>query len=230
MPQYCFRCASKRHPEGKERSFSAFVYIEPGDLKKGLVPDHHPCPVCGMMAPRAMEDEIPTQSLVGLKPLSESTTGKGSLYHAAKFAFGGGHVIGRDGKPVLKTSGEFQKFLDGANELGPPKVDDEGRPLRRPDGSVIREGEKFVKIDRQATPPSSPSRPSRAVVTGFPGMSHSTVPDAFIGANDLPIRIEGRQSRRHRAAPEVVSILGKTQRGQFPVPVHISPKRLPRKG
>lgn len=156
MPQYMFRCPTCKE-DGKPLEFALFVSTVPAKVKKDAE-----CANCGGRAPRAFDLEIPTQAVVGLTPISKSTTTPGSLYNTVKFAFGANDKQDPNQAP-FRDSGELQQYLDGANDLGKPKIDQRtGKPLRRPDGSVVREGLKLVKYDRNATPSRDDVRKKRA--------------------------------------------------------------------
>lgn len=146
MPQYMFRCPTCK--EGDEPlTFAVFLSSVPAKVKKDAE-----CANCGGRAPRAFDLEIPTQAVVGLTPISKSTTVPGSIYNTVKYAFGEGSAKDPNQAPFRDT-GELNAFLNGANDLGKPKIDQRtGKPLRRPDGSVVREGVKLVQYDRNATP------------------------------------------------------------------------------
>lgn len=145
--QYCFRCPVCKE-EDKPLEFSIFLSTMP----KNVIQERKCSGGCGGMAKRAFDLEIPTQSVVGLTPISKSTTVNGSLYNAVKFAFGE-HDEKDQSQVPFRDSGELQKFMDGHNDLGKPSIDQRtGEVRRRPDGSVIREGAKLIKYDRAATP------------------------------------------------------------------------------
>src|SRR3990167_9351708 len=146
MPQYCFRCPTCKE-EGEPLTFSIFVTSVPKAVKKDAE-----CSSCGGRAARAFDLEIPTQAVVGLTPISKSTTVSGSMYNTVQYAFGKG-ADGNPSEAPFRDSGELAAFLNGKNDLGAPKIDQRtGKPLRRPDGSVIRNGAKIIKYDRNATP------------------------------------------------------------------------------
>ncbi len=146
MPTYCFRCP-KCKENGKPLEFTVYLSSVPKKVKKDSE-----CAECGGRAPRAMDLEIPTQAVVGLTPISKSTTTPGSLYNDVKFAFGA-HSKDDPNQAPFRDSGELNSFLNGNNDLGAPKIDQRtGKPLKRPDGSVIRNGAKVIKYDKNATP------------------------------------------------------------------------------
>lgn len=146
MPAYCFRCPNCKE-DGKPMTFTLFLSTVPKKVKQDAE-----CTGCGGRAARAFDLEIPTQAVTGLTPISKSTTVPGSMYNDVKFAFGEHHKEDPNQAP-FRDSGELKAFLNGKNEFGKPKIDQRtGQPLRRPDGSVIREGAKLIKYDRNATP------------------------------------------------------------------------------
>jgi len=148
MPQYMFRCPTCHDAEtGKPLEFAVFRSTVP----KKVVKDTE-CNECGGRAARALDLEIPSQAVVGMTPISKSTTVPGSMYNTVKFAFGE-HDQRDPNQAPFRDSGELQKFLDGNNDLGKPSIDQRtGLPRRRPDGSIIRQGAKLFKYDRNATP------------------------------------------------------------------------------
>lgn len=146
MPAYVFRCPTCKE-DGNPLTFTVFRSSVPVKVVKDAE-----CSQCGGRAARAFDLEIPTQSVVGLTPISKSTTVPGSLYNDVKFAFGANHKDDPNQAP-FRDSGELNAFLNGNNDFGRPKIDQRtGKPLKRPDGSTIREGAKLIKYDRNATP------------------------------------------------------------------------------
>jgi len=162
MPQYSFRCPTCKDPEtGKALEFSIFLSTVPKKVKKDAE-----CDGCGGRAARAFDLEIPSQSVVGLTPISKSTTVPGSMYHTVKYAFGA-HDSKDPNQAPFRDSGELNAFLNGANDLGKPKIDQRtGKPLRRADGSIVREGAKLIKYDRNATPSRDDVRKRPAAKVG----------------------------------------------------------------
>ncbi len=147
MAQYMFRCGSCKDEAGKALEFSIFLSSIPKKVKKDAE-----CSECGGRAARAFDLEIPTQAVVGVTPISLSTTTPGSVYNTVKHAFGSRSEADPSKAPFQDT-GELKKFLDGANDFGPPCIDQRtGKPRKRPDGSVIRQGAKIIQHDRNATP------------------------------------------------------------------------------
>lgn len=148
MPQYMFRCGNCKDPEtGKNLEITVFLSTVPKKVKQDTE-----CSECGGRAARAFDLEIPTQSVVGVTPISLSTTTPGSVYHTVKHAFGE-RSEADPSKAPFRDTGELGKFLGGANDFGPPSIDQRtGKPRRRPDGSVIRTGAKIIQYDRNATP------------------------------------------------------------------------------
>ena len=157
MPQYVFRCPTCKE-DGNPLTFSVFMSSVPVKIKKDTE-----CSQCGGRAVRAFDMEIPTQAVVGLTPISKSTTVPGSMYHDVKFAFGEHHKEDPNQAP-FRDSGELNAFMNGNNDFGKPKIDQRtGKPLKRADGSTIREGAKLIKYDRNATPSRDDVRRKKAV-------------------------------------------------------------------
>ena len=145
--QYCFRCPTCKGEDGKNLTFTVFLSSMPKTVKKDSE-----CSECGGRAARAFDLEIPTQAVVGITPISKSTTVSGSMYDTVKYAFGK-HDESDPNQAPFRDSGELNAFLNGKNDLGAPKIDQRtGKPLRRPDGSVVRNGAKIIQYDRGATP------------------------------------------------------------------------------
>ena len=149
---YSFNCVSRDHKNPKTKSFDTVVHGIPSEK----VITQYPCPECGGIAKRAFDREIPTQSVVGITPVSHATTGKGSLFKETSMAFGR-FEKNPDGsedknKPRFRDSGEVNKYLNGQNELGDPVTDDKGEPVKRPDGTIIRRGAKLFKYSAGAAP------------------------------------------------------------------------------
>lgn len=147
MPAYVFRCEKCKGEDGGPLVFTLFLSTVPKKVKQDAE-----CSECGERAARAFDLEIPTQAVVGLTPISKSTTISGSMYNTVKYAFGE-HDSEDPSKAPFRDSGELQRFLDGNNELGKPCIDQRtGQVRRRPDGSIIRQGAKLIQYDKNATP------------------------------------------------------------------------------
>lgn len=147
MPQYMFRCPTCKEADGSDLTFALFLSTVPKKVKQDAE-----CSECGGRAARAFDLEIPTQAVVGMTPISKSTTVPGSMYNTVKYAFGE-HDPKDPNQAPFRDSGELQKFLDGNNDLGKPSIDQRtGQVRRRPDGSIIRQGAKLIQYDRNATP------------------------------------------------------------------------------
>ena len=112
---------------------------------------------CGAVARRRFDKEIPTQSVVGITAISHASTIPGSVAHTTEVAFGKFRknpdgTVDRNHRPFDNT-GELDRFLNGANDLGKPKLNQKtGEPLRKADGSIVREGAKLIKYGAGATP------------------------------------------------------------------------------
>jgi len=152
MPMYVFSCPGREH-QG-DREFTQIFHTVPA-----AVINQYQCPQpqCQAVAKRRFDKEIPSQSVIGLTPISHSTTGKGSFQKTVEKAFGG-FKKNPDGSidpnhAAFRDSGEFQKFMNGANDLGKPKINQRtGEVLRRRDGSVIREGAKIFQYGKNDAP------------------------------------------------------------------------------
>lgn len=191
MPSFTFNCVSKRHEDEETRQFVQVIHL----VKEKRV-DQIQCPECGGLAKRDLVADLKTINTVGSTPISHASSVPGTLSHAAKFAFGqfkqnpDGSVDRNHTR--FSTSGELERYVNGANDLGPPKIGPNGQPMRRPDGSMIRTGAKLVKYDRHRRPPTN-KKP------------RVNVPPAWVGGNDVdeagsmrPIRI----SAPHYTSPE----------------------------
>lgn len=151
-PTYEFSCPGREHTG--ERDFQKTF----SSLPKNVI-DKTECkqPGCGAVARRRFDKEIPTQSVIGIRPLSHASTTPGNVAHTAEMAFGKfkqnpDGTVDKNHRPFENT-GEMDRFLNGANDLGKPKINQRtGEPLRRQDGSIIREGAKIVKLGNGATP------------------------------------------------------------------------------
>lgn len=149
---YVFKCVSKDHQDESTRRFEEFVHGIPKDKVVNTIP----CKECGGLAKRDFADEIKTQAVVGLTPISHATTVKGSLFHDTKFAFGEvqKNPDGTEDKnhPRFRDSGELQRYMDGANTLGDPVLNDRGEPVKNKEGVMLRRGAKLFKYAKGATP------------------------------------------------------------------------------
>lgn len=153
---YVFDCPGREH-EGP-RQFERFFH----GIPNGPVIDKTECK-CGAVAKRRFDVEMKTQAIVGLTPISHSTSTKGSVSKELEFAFGE-HKKNPDGtvdtnhRPFRDT-GELDRFMNGANDLGKPKISQTtGKPLMRADGSYVREGAKLIKYDKGAAPSRTDAR------------------------------------------------------------------------
>ena len=152
MPTYEFSCPGREHKG--ERDFTRTFHQMPE-----RVIDKIECTQdgCGAVARRRFDKEIPTQAVIGMTPISHATTLKGSPAHEAEIAFGKFRKnpdgsVDKNHRP-FDTTGDLNRFMNGANDLGKPKIDQRtGDVLRRSDGSVVRNGAKLVKYDSQQAP------------------------------------------------------------------------------
>jgi len=193
---YCFKCVTPEHPADKPREFEAIVHHVP---KKVI--NQYPCPECGGVGKRDMSKEIPTQAVVGLTPISTSTTVPGSMYHETKFAFGK-RKVNPDGTmernhAAFRDSGELSKFMNGHNDMGEPVLDDRGNPLRRKDGSIVRRGAKLVKLSGNATPSRNDVRRSRPPVpdASEAWVDEGSTKDVSVRDSSLGYREDGKEIR-----------------------------------
>lgn len=163
MPCYVFECPGRDH-EGN-RTFERFIHSVPA-----IVVDKTECE-CGAVAKRRFDIEMKTQAVIGLTPISHATTTKGSVAQELEFAFGKVQknpdgTVDPNHRPFRDT-GELDKFLNGANDLGKPKISQTtGKPLMRKDGSYVREGAKLIKYDKNATPSKTEVRRGRPRLGG----------------------------------------------------------------
>lgn len=150
MATYSFKCVSKRHPDDMDREFVSVI-----NHREGKRIDQYPCQ-CGAMAKRDLEKDLASVNMTGLTPISHSTSGKGSVAQTVEFLAGRFRknpdgTVDKNHRPFRDT-GELNKFMNGQNDLGDPVVKDNGEPLRRKDGSVVRKGAKLFKYGANATP------------------------------------------------------------------------------
>ncbi len=189
MPSFSFICRSKRHEDASTREFVAVIHL----VKEKRV-DQIQCPECGGLAKRDFVKDIATVGTVGSTPISMATTGPGSLSKTAEFAFGrfkenpDGSVDRNHTR--FSTSGELERYVNGANNLGPPRIGPNGQPMRRPDGSMIRSGAKLVKYDAHRRPP----------INKKPRVN---VPSAWVG--DDVVNDAGQTRPMRMSAPRYVS-------------------------
>lgn len=135
--------------------------------------DQHKCE-CGSVAKRDPKD-YETIAPVGITSISHATAGKGSVAKTGEFAFGRfkrnpDGTVDKNHRPFRDT-GEMERYMQGANDLGTPKIDDDGNVIRRKDGSVVRNGAKLVQYSPNRTPSrhdvkKARFRPPPNIVTG----------------------------------------------------------------
>ena len=199
MPTYTFVCASSRHEDEKTRQFTNVIHH-----KEGKRVDQLACPECGGLARRDLVADLATVNVTGLTSISHASTGKGSGNYESRF-MAGRFKKNPDGSvdknhAAFRDTGEMERYVNGANDLGPPKLDDNGNPLRRRDGSMIRTGAKLVKF-------SANRKPSRYHVR----KARVDVPDAWVdgetmtrmSAGSKPIRLSDAGVKpSHYRSPE----------------------------
>ena len=161
---YSFSCPGKSH-EG-DRDFDRIVHGAPPQKVVSSVK----CPKCGAKAARRLDREIPTQAVVGITPISHATTVKGSMAHTTEVAFGKFQEnpdgsVDPNHRP-FGDSGDLNRFMNGANNLGKPKMGIDGKPMRKKDGSIIREGRKLIKFSPGDTPSRDGVRKSKPRLKG----------------------------------------------------------------
>jgi len=149
MPTYCFHCASADHPDGEPRDFEVAIHHVPTKVIQ-----QYKCR-CGGLAKRDLAKEIPTIGQVGLTPIRPSDS-KHSIGNELQCAFGK-FKVNPDGSQdtnhaPFRDTGELARYMDGGNDIGEPVIKDNGQPLRRPDGSIVRRGAKLFKYGPNATP------------------------------------------------------------------------------
>jgi len=149
LPCYIFTCPGREH-EG-ERTFEQFLHAVPK-----LIITQIDCPTCGAVAKRQIDKEIKTQSLIGQTQISHSSTVKGTVAHDLEYAFGKVKQ-NPDGSAdpnhrPFTTTGELDRFMNGANDLGPRVLGDDGQPRMKSDGTFVHGGAKLVKYGRGDAP------------------------------------------------------------------------------
>ena len=176
---YCFRCPDSDHdalrhgPVDFEKSFSG--------IPKGIV-QQVAC-ACGAIAKRDFSREIPTQNTIGSTPIAVSDS-KHSIGGQIKFAFGRFRK-NPDGSvdknhAAFDSTGDLEKFMNGANDLGPPVLDNDGNAIRERirdkkgnvhEGRVTqRRGAKLIKYGRNDGPPrNKPLRRTNAEKVNWGG-------------------------------------------------------------
>ncbi len=194
---YVFKCPNPAHK--KKNSFEVAIHHMP---KKVVM--QHPCslPDCDWTAKRDFSQEIPTQAVIGATPISHSTSVKGSLakemeFVAGRFKRNPDGTVDKNHRPFRDT-GEMNKFMNGQNQLGQPSIDQRtGKPRRRRDGSIIREGAKLFKYGNNAAPSRSDVRKGRRE---YPNAwtTESQVSDGHGAIPDMANRPRHHSPRRGR--------------------------------
>lgn len=152
MPRYSFACKSPDHNAVRHGPMAFERMIQHNEGKRI---DQCQCE-CGGIAKRDFAQDVKTVAPVGMTPISHTSRGKGTLAHETEYAFGRfkrnpDGSVDKNHRPFRDT-GELQRFMDGENDLGKPIIDDNGRPVRRKDGSIVRQGAKLFKYGPNATP------------------------------------------------------------------------------
>jgi hypothetical protein len=161
MPTYCFACEDCSHK---------FVKIFHGYPSSAVLKTA--CEKCKKPAKRDFTPEIKSQSIVGQTPIRPSTS-KFSVGRETEFGFGRfkrnpDGSVDKNHSPFGNTA-ELDRFMNGANDLGGPVIDDNGEALRvgarnpktgevRHDLGRIKErrGAKLFKYGKNDSPPSPP--------------------------------------------------------------------------
>ena len=149
--------------------------------KPGKRIDNYPCTTCGGKSKRDLAGDFETVNMTRSTPISNSTTIRGSYAHTTEYAFGK-HKTNPDGsvdpsQRPFRDSGELNKYMNGGNELGKPILGDNGQPLRRADGSIVRKGAKLFQYGPNATPSQTGIR-KRDIRVPDTSVDFSTVRDA----------------------------------------------------
>ena len=158
MPTYCFACPECKHE---------FVKIFHGYPSSAVLQTS--CEKCKKPAKRNFETEIKSQNVVGLTPIrpsdSKFSVGRETQYAFGKFKERPDGKVDKNHSPFGNTA-ELDKFMNGANNLGPPVIGDDGNPIRT--GTVNpktgqrdmtqgrikqRKGAKLFKYDKNYEPP-----------------------------------------------------------------------------
>lgn len=151
MPSYTFVCKAKDHLNEHTRQFVQVIYHRDG---KRI--DQTSCPTCGAVSKRDLVADLGTVNINGLTPLTPSDS-RFAPSKETEFAFGK-FKVDKTGKEnfahsPFRDTGELEKFMNGNNDLGEPELNQStGQPLRRKDGSVVRQGAKLFKYGKNATP------------------------------------------------------------------------------
>ena len=109
---------------------------------------------------------------------------------AGRFKHNPDGSVDKNHRPFRDT-GEMNKFMAGNNDWGDPVVKDNGQPLRRKDGSIVRKGAKLFKYGANATPSRDGIRKQRT----------PTLPNSgWVGEGDSG-RDAGGSAPQFRSAP-----------------------------
>ena len=190
MPRYTFRCESPVHAEEQHgaRSFECVI-----QHREGKRIDQSRCP-CGGIAKRDFLADAATVGVVGMVPIRPNDS-KFAIGRELEYSFGR-FKRDPDGKEdknhsPFRDTGEMSRFMAGANDLGNPKLDEYGLPIRRRDGSVVRDGAKLFKYGSNATPSidrvrKGKFRPPASIVPSFGWGREESVGRESAGAVSYP--------------------------------------------
>ena len=138
----------------------------------------------------------------GLTPIAHSTTYKGSgaretQFMAGRFKRNPDGTVDKNHRPFRDT-GEMDAYVNGRNDLGPAKVDDQGRPLRRKDGSIIHEGAKLVRYSSNRKPSRYDVRKRNAIDVPDAWVDGETMVRSSAGSRNIRLGDAGLSPVRHR--------------------------------
>lgn len=192
---YTFLCQSKKHEDKTTRQFVYMVHRPPG---KSV--DQINCPDCGGLAKRDLVADLSTVNTVGSTPISHASSGPGTVAKTTEFAFGRfkknpDGSVDQNHRP-FKDTGELERYANGHNQLGPPKLDDSGNPIRRPDGSMVRTGAKLIQFDPHRRPPVN-KRPRMDVPSAW--VDSETATRTGAGAKPISFRDAGVPATRYKS-------------------------------
>lgn len=198
MPTYSFVCGSVDHIE-QAHGAKRFEQVIQHGAKKRI--DQTRCG-CGGVAKRDFVGDAETIFVTGLTPIrpmdAKHAIGRELEYGFGRFKRNPDGSLDKNHSPFRDT-GELGKFMAGGNDLGAPKVDDNGNPVRRRDGSIVRDGAKLFKYGPNATPSKDGVRKGRfvaprSIVASSGWGSEASVDRQSSGAASY----QGLQAQRHK--------------------------------